>query len=392
MKNYFFDLIVVGAGSAGIAAACTAARSGSRVALIEKNPFAGGRATDAFVGTICGLYFRNEKEEFSYCGSGFMAEFAEKLKKYSGTKPIAGKNGLKFLPYKLSQFMLLSDDLLATSKVSVFYNSTVVGIDFKGNRIEGFKVFQNNQILNFNSIYFADCSGSDLVHSLAGVAPILDDVYQQSHYSVLFSRISSTNLNELKLELVYALSKANESREIEPFLTFTTLIPGQDLIDGVWLKIPLFEIIEDYNSNSKTEVQARNNSREVLRVLRKYGKSFGKSEILQSAFDVGQRTGTRNKGVEILTKEDVLNCKKIHHSGVIGTWPLETWTAGRPVDLVFFPEDDYFSIPKDCLKSAHFENLFFAGRNISADSGAISSARVIGTCLQMGEAAGNLIF
>jgi hypothetical protein len=56
--------------------------------------------------------------------------------------------------------------------------------------------------------------------------------------------------------------------------------------------------------------------------------------------------------------------------------------------MKYFNLDDYYQVPADCLQSNSLDNLFFAGRNISATDGAIASARVMGICLQTGYAAG----
>ncbi len=50
------DVLVVGGGTAGIAAAIAAARSGARTMLVERYGFLGGLATTALVGAFCGLY------------------------------------------------------------------------------------------------------------------------------------------------------------------------------------------------------------------------------------------------------------------------------------------------------------------------------------------------
>jgi len=50
------DVVVVGGGSAGTAAAITAARSGLRTILVEDFPFLGGMSTGGCVGTFCGFY------------------------------------------------------------------------------------------------------------------------------------------------------------------------------------------------------------------------------------------------------------------------------------------------------------------------------------------------
>src|SRR5271166_5413685 len=53
------EVLVIGGGAAGVAAATAAGRAGARVVLLERYGFLGGLATTAQVGTICGLYLRN---------------------------------------------------------------------------------------------------------------------------------------------------------------------------------------------------------------------------------------------------------------------------------------------------------------------------------------------
>jgi hypothetical protein len=92
----------------------------------------------------------------------------------------------------------------------------------------------------------------------------------------------------------------------------------------------------------------------------------------------------------MLTEEDVMRCKKSDQSIAVGTWPIEEWDYDGKVKMQFFDEDDGYHIPADCLVSNQLENLFFGGRNISATSKAMASARVMGTCWQTGYAAGKL--
>jgi len=58
--------------------------------------------------------------------------------------------------------------------------------------------------------------------------------------------------------------------------------------------------------------------------------------------------------------------------------------------MSYFKVNDYYLIPAGALVSKHLNNLFFGGRTISATERAIASARVIGTCLSTGYAAGVL--
>ena len=50
-----YDVIVAGAGPAGICAAVAAARQGAKVALVERYGVVGGNLTVGFVGPILGM-------------------------------------------------------------------------------------------------------------------------------------------------------------------------------------------------------------------------------------------------------------------------------------------------------------------------------------------------
>src|SRR5213593_1500507 len=73
------DLVVVGGGSAGTAAAITAARAGLRTVLVEDSPFLGGMSTGGCVGTFCGFYYRERSGDLVRLVGGFAAEVADRL-------------------------------------------------------------------------------------------------------------------------------------------------------------------------------------------------------------------------------------------------------------------------------------------------------------------------
>ncbi|MFM8764930.1 MAG: FAD-dependent oxidoreductase, partial [Spartobacteria bacterium] len=75
------DTLVVGGGTAGIAAAVSAARSGARALLLERRSALGGMASNALVHTLCGLYLLRDDETLplEYANGGFPREFAERL-------------------------------------------------------------------------------------------------------------------------------------------------------------------------------------------------------------------------------------------------------------------------------------------------------------------------
>jgi hypothetical protein len=56
--------------------------------------------------------------------------------------------------------------------------------------------------------------------------------------------------------------------------------------------------------------------------------------------------------------------------------------------MTYFTERGYYDVPLDCLRPVELDNVFVAGRCLSATTGAMTSARVIGTALATGWAAG----
>src|SRR5689334_6299237 len=73
------DLVVVGGGSAGTAAAVTAARAGLRTVLVDDSPFLGGMSTGGCVGTFCGFYYRERNGDLVRLVGGFAAEVMNAL-------------------------------------------------------------------------------------------------------------------------------------------------------------------------------------------------------------------------------------------------------------------------------------------------------------------------
>jgi hypothetical protein len=90
-----------------------------------------------------------------------------------------------------------------------------------------------------------------------------------------------------------------------------------------------------------------------------------------------------------LTREDVLSGRRFADGVVRASWPIELWEEGRLGPTYEYLEDGQaYDIPLRSLRARDVDNLFVAGRCMSATHEALGSARVIGTCLAAGEAVG----
>lgn len=108
------------------------------------------------------------------------------------------------------------------------------------------------------------------------------------------------------------------------------------------------------------------------------------------ATEVGVRTMSRSQGIQTLEESDILACAKPTDGVAIGAWPIELWGIEKKPEMIYFAEHECYWISANTLVSKHLDNLFFAGRGLSATERAIASARVIGTCFSTGYAAGRL--
>src|SRR5262245_4572006 len=81
------DVIVLGGGAAGVAAAVSAARAGANVLIVERQGYFGGVLTAASLGTICGLYGIGADDEPTRLVGGVAEEVISRLRAIDGAAP-----------------------------------------------------------------------------------------------------------------------------------------------------------------------------------------------------------------------------------------------------------------------------------------------------------------
>jgi hypothetical protein len=117
--------------------------------------------------------------------------------------------------------------------------------------------------------------------------------------------------------------------------------------------------------------------------------AFARAFLSHVAPQVGVRETRRVIGRYQLTRDDVLSGRKFEDAVARASWPIELWEEGRLGAMYEYLEDGQtYDIPLRSLHARDVDNLFVAGRCMSATHEALGSARVIGTCLAAGEAVG----
>jgi hypothetical protein len=387
------DVLVIGGGAAGVAAATAAGRAGARVVLLERYGFLGGLATTAQVGTICGLYLRDSVHaQATLVAGGFLGEFASRLRQAAGREPMRLEAGLWVLPFSTDAFTRVADTLVSESgNVTLVLHATVADAHAEGPHLVEVRALAWNERLVVRAGAVVDCSGEATAAALTG-AGVEDGAADQVPALVFCLEDVEPGLAERGLlEVRRELRRAVEQGRLSPACERLSLVPGTGGDGRLSLKLnlppaesgrPSWQQVTDSERTARTLVD------DLVRFLVDNTISCRNARLHSVAPQLGIRSGRRIRGRAKLTDKDVLGTRKSALGVARGCWPMERWGEGPRPDMVYFHEDGYYEIPLDCLRPVELENALVAGRCFSSEAGAMSSARVIGTALATGWAAG----
>ncbi len=385
------DVLIIGSGAAGMAAMVAASRAGATVTLLEKNGYAGGKATAAYVGTVCGLWYRSDEHQPLWVHKGFPQEFAERLQQVDGIEPCRQKDGLFYLPYEHSTFISVCDSLIREHTKSVCFHSTVTHMEPGGPGIGIVEAVCGGELIRFQPSNVIDASGEAVFAKTLGMARIASDSYQAAALVFGFSGMDDDSNGSGTLSLLKVLKQGISTGTLPVTCEKVSVVPGSWRNGRLYLKLAVpVEVTNRPDRRTDIEFSARDSAMKISTFLKAHHELFRKSSMCFLAPETGIRTGPRYLGRQILTENQVLGCVKHEKAIARGAWPVEHWDPGKYADMTYFPERDHYDITSGMLRSPKFENFFFAGRNMSADDRAIASARVISTCLATGYAAGVL--
>jgi hypothetical protein len=387
------DVLVIGGGAAGVAAGVAAGRAGARVVLLERYGFLGGLATTAQVGTICGLYLQDTTgAEATPVAGGFAQEFASRLQRAAGTKPLRVDPGLWVLPYSPPTFARVADALVGESgNVTVVLHATVGEAQADGSRLNQVRALAWNEPLTFRPNTVVDCTGEATAAALAGANAENGGADQAPALVFVLENVDPGLAERGLLEVRRELRRAVQEGSLPAICERLALVPGAGSNGRLALKLSLLPASPDLALWQQVSVWERE-SRALLGPLHRFlvekVAACRNARLDSVAPQLGVRSGRRLVGRARLADEDVLNARKSASGIARGCWPMERWGSGPRPEMTFFAERDYYDIPLDCLRAAELDNVLVAGRCLSATTGAMTSARVIGTALATGWAAG----
>lgn len=419
-----YDVIVIGGGTAGCAAAYTAGKLGLKTLLIEKNIHLGGTITSALVVPAM-------KSGEHQINTDFYVDLISELSAIGGQATYQNNPG--WLNPELTKIAL--DNLMAKANVEVYFDTHIRDVICKNRHIEAIVISKemlsvyNVTIENQNKAlsvsiaakYIIDATGNCEIGKLCG-CEFLEENSENQPVSLRFlmGGVDVPYFAEW-LKAFDTDRNVTTVEDINGFIHLSTAYTWDK--DKTWALNPLFDdavakgILKDHDRNyfqiftvagmpstiafncpriidytktldvanmSKALQLARKNIFRLANFCKIYFPGFKNAYISNIADMLGIRVSRRIKGKYVYKIDDLKSGKKFEHPVVRSNYPVDVHSDkkdGSTLDIV----QDY-ELPIESLMSADIDNLYVAGRCLSADYMAQGALRVQASCFSMGEA------
>lgn len=402
--SYETDVLVVGGGLGGVAAALAAARAGASVILAERNMYLGGVAT---AGMCCSVYNCLCTQSGEVAVSGIPLEIVDALACRADGPGKSWKKHKGHIIYDVEKAKLILGELLEQAGVSVLYGLPVCGAIMEGSRVCGAFVAGRNGIEAIRARNVVDASGDADMAYHAG-APLKTKMNKQSYVFRIggvdvdaFVDYFRKNPNQYpsKMDVNWSVEDAlKQYDENGTFLFphgggFQNDIINEAVKDGL-LKQELgshnslcatqmhgirdknvMHIITGYTDLeslaageiSRAVMDGRRMAFHVMEFLRRRMPGFENAFVSASADDLGIRNSRSIDGSFEFTRE--MKESAVRFDDAVGVGVAEAFrvlNSGKDAWSAQVLTDDLYEVPLRCMLPKGVEGLIMgAGRSIS---------------------------
>lgn len=390
-----YELVIVGGGLTGVCCAITAARAGTRIALIQDRPVLGGNASsEVRLWALGATSHMGNNNRWSREGGVIDEILVENTFRNREGNPVLFD-------------MVLIDKVLAEPNITLYLNTSVYDVEMEDRRVVAVEAFnvQTGTKYRISGSLFVDCSGDGLVAYMAG-ATYRVGAEEQEEFGEGFAPDKERYGELLGHSILFYIRDTGAPVTFEP-PTFA--------LQDVEKLIPRLHNPEYFNVKQHgckywwLEYGGRLDSIrdtekikfELWRVVYgvwNYIKNSGKYPEMATytlewaGLFPGKRESRRFKGYYMLTQQDIIEQREHDDAVAYGGWSIDL----HPADGVYgsgkacnqWHSKGIYQIPYRCYVTPDVDNLFLGGRIISASHVANGSTRVMCTAAHGGQAIG----
>ena len=379
------DLCVIGGGMAGVLCAIAAARKNIKVVLMHDRPVFGGNASSEIRVPIGGAYGRDNRE------TGILEEICLE----------------NFYRNPSSNYFVwdsvLFDKVYSEPNIKPIMNCSCIKAETSGSEIVSVTGWQltTETYHTVNAKYFADCSGDGILAPLTGAQFRMGREAKSEYNETIPPDVADSCT--MGMSCTFQIRETESYKEFIPPKWAHVYKNDDDLPDcrhnlnhHLWW-IELGGDKDCIHDTEELKLELLKIAFGVWDHFKNQGEhGYENWELEWIEFLPGKRESRRYKGHYVINQRDVEAGGNFEDVVAYAGWSMDDHYPdgfyhfdGHPT--VHHPAPSPWGIPLRSLCSIDFDNLFFAGRNISATHAAFSSCRVIATCAMMGQAVGTAV-
>lgn len=402
------DVLVVGGGPSGIAAAVGAAKTGASTMIVENMGSFGGMWTNGLVITLGG--YNSWLRPYRRCVDGVMGEWLRMAEKKGG----AEDNRSWVLSSDPEIMKVTADELLLKYNVRILLHTLVCETIMDGDKVEGVIVENVDGRGAIFAKVVVDCTGNGDIMARSGAEFRISDELQPMTLPFFLAEVKPQGKVGYEEELLIPMgpeagylgegmmpyTTRRRDMEVDNRLLSDAYNSGElPFFGGPWfgglrVNYPWVNTSRVYGSAvnaeqlTQAEIEGRRDVHHIVDFYKKNCRGFENSWIMSSAATIGIRETRRLVGEYVMTGKDITENRKFEDSVAMGVWPIDVHPpkGQNGAHNMYVPLP--YQIPYRALLPLKIENLLVAGRCISTEREALGTIRVGATCGATGHAAG----
>ncbi len=411
-----FDVVVVGAGQSGIAAAVMASRSGHRTILVDRMGAVGGNNVHGLTGPFMPCFSTDGQVQIN---TGIFDELIQRMVDAGGAihpRSIRGVNEYTgywryahdhVTPFQVEALKAAGANLLSDADVELLLHALCIEVKVKDRIVEEVVFAVPDGLRRVRPRMVIDATGDAAVAWLAGAEHVKGrESDGRMMPMTLFCRIAGVDPAEAEASFSAHPADAipwqtvvadSISRGVFP-------IPAKRMLDiyaepgtGLW-RLNMTKIVgldgTRASELTRAQIEGLTQVRDLVRFLQEEVRGFEQCYLVDTAPQVYVRETRRIRGHHVLTGREVAGGMEFLDAIAYGSWPIDipqdvvegtgTLTAERGGPTV----PNWHTVPLRSLIPLDLDNLFVPGRALSATHEAAAAVRVEPISSAMGSAAG----